>query len=384
MMFLLKSQDPTGHLQETGNSETDSQPYPGQRTLPALQPTREALELTPVASPCVPSGADQGCAAEHADHKRRERLAELTQVHLEKAKNLHVGIQSASSQDLVHEQTEDPSNTLQSLQEKEQTPGSGIKAASAKGLHVSPKRVSDREVQLEEDNAQLKLALAEQSEHFTRLTRELENLRDSEQKLRAEKGAMYAENVACKHKLNELECELQQIRSTGERRRSLDRQQSERLKSLTLELQRFESNSTKLRSEVEMVTTENIELKQQLSELQERVNGFTKAYPKFSQVFRTGSSQSLSASTKARDEIDARLLEFLSVSKCPLRFRRVNRGWYQFFTVGVPMKPALAKHVEVSIVNGKLMMRMEASTHDPGWNGGRPGAVERFVAAFSS
>jgi len=41
------------------------------------------------------------------------------------------------------------------------------------------------------------------------------------------------------------------------------------------------------------------------------------------------------------------------------------------------------RYVEVSIVNGKLMVTMEPSTHEPGWNHGKPGPIEKFVAKFA-
>jgi len=36
--------------------------------------------------------------------------------------------------------------------------------------------------------------------------------------------------------------------------------------------------------------------------------------------------------------------------------------------------------VSACFVNGKLMVKYEPSTHDPGWNNGKPGPIERFVA----
>eukprot|EP00971_Amphidinium_carterae_P112321 2224809-Amphidinium_carterae.1 len=84
------------------------------------------------------------------------------------------------------------------------------------------------------------------------------------------------------------------------------------------------------------------------------------------------------------DDIDRRLADFLENSKCELLFRRVNRGWYQFWPASSPFKRGVARHVSVSFVNNKLMMTMEPSPTDKGWNNGKPGSIEKFVAAFGT
>jgi len=81
-----------------------------------------------------------------------------------------------------------------------------------------------------------------------------------------------------------------------------------------------------------------------------------------------------------KDDIDARLNDFLDRSGCQLSFRRRNKGWYSFRVEGERQD----RSVEVSITNGKLMAKVEPSTHDPGWNNGKLGPIERFVAHFSS
>mmetsp|Transcript_99708 Transcript_99708/g.155882 ORF Transcript_99708/g.155882 Transcript_99708/m.155882 type:complete len:412 (-) Transcript_99708:104-1339(-) len=85
----------------------------------------------------------------------------------------------------------------------------------------------------------------------------------------------------------------------------------------------------------------------------------------------------------AKDEIDGRLYEFLDRADHDLVFRRLNRGWYSFRNEGDRGPASHDRSVEISIVNGKLMARLEPSTHDPGWNNGKLGAIERFVAAMS-
>lgn len=83
------------------------------------------------------------------------------------------------------------------------------------------------------------------------------------------------------------------------------------------------------------------------------------------------------------DEIEPRLREFLEKSKCNLQFRQLNRGWYAFRRADDSSRNAEERSIEVSIVNGKLMVTLQPSTHDAGWNNGKPGPIERFVAKHS-
>eukprot|EP00927_Polykrikos_kofoidii_P063781 TRINITY_DN5866_c0_g1_i1.p1 TRINITY_DN5866_c0_g1~~TRINITY_DN5866_c0_g1_i1.p1 ORF type:complete len:569 (-),score=111.96 TRINITY_DN5866_c0_g1_i1:100-1806(-) len=86
------------------------------------------------------------------------------------------------------------------------------------------------------------------------------------------------------------------------------------------------------------------------------------------------------AAGKRHDEVDTRLHEFLERGDTGLLFRRLNRGWYAFRRSDEPGPRSLDRNVEISIVNNKLMARFESSTHDPGWNNGKLGPIERFVA----
>ena len=86
----------------------------------------------------------------------------------------------------------------------------------------------------------------------------------------------------------------------------------------------------------------------------------------------------------AKDEIDSRLLDFLEQSNCALTFRRMNRGWYAFRRMDDVCPASGDRCVELSLVNNKLMAQVEVQTHERGWNNGRPGAIERFVAHFAS
>jgi len=83
------------------------------------------------------------------------------------------------------------------------------------------------------------------------------------------------------------------------------------------------------------------------------------------------------------DEVEPRLREFLEKTACLMDFRQLNRGWYAVRPTN-PRDPSIDdRYVEVSIVNGKLMVTMEPSTHEPGWNHGKPGPIEKFVAKYA-
>eukprot|EP00929_Paragymnodinium_shiwhaense_P112918 TRINITY_DN8118_c1_g1_i1.p1 TRINITY_DN8118_c1_g1~~TRINITY_DN8118_c1_g1_i1.p1 ORF type:complete len:353 (+),score=71.24 TRINITY_DN8118_c1_g1_i1:148-1206(+) len=85
----------------------------------------------------------------------------------------------------------------------------------------------------------------------------------------------------------------------------------------------------------------------------------------------------------AKDEVDIRLQDFQQRTQCGLIFRRMNRGWYAFRRADDP--PYVGeRNVELSIVNGKLMARLEPSSNEPGWNNGKLGGIERFVLSMSS
>mmetsp|Transcript_83233 Transcript_83233/g.222488 ORF Transcript_83233/g.222488 Transcript_83233/m.222488 type:complete len:250 (+) Transcript_83233:3-752(+) len=71
--------------------------------------------------------------------------------------------------------------------------------------------------------------------------------------------------------------------------------------------------------------------------------------------------------TVPTDPTDVRLEEFMSGITCPIRFHRINQGLYRFG----------ATQVELEIVNQKLMART-----DDGWNRGKLGPIERFIAQF--
>jgi len=85
----------------------------------------------------------------------------------------------------------------------------------------------------------------------------------------------------------------------------------------------------------------------------------------------------------SKDEVDARLLEWLDRNECDLEFRRLNHGWYAFRHIEDRLPLTNDQTVELRIVNNKLMAKLEPTTHDAGWNNGKLGPIERFVAAFS-
>lgn len=85
-----------------------------------------------------------------------------------------------------------------------------------------------------------------------------------------------------------------------------------------------------------------------------------------------------------RDEVDNRLRELVEHMQCTLTFRKVNRGWYAFRRRDETGPQSADATVEISIVNGKLMAKLEASTHDRGWNNGKLGTIEKFIATYSA
>jgi len=98
---------------------------------------------------------------------------------------------------------------------------------------------------------------------------------------------------------------------------------------------------------------------------------------------RGNASQRAPQPPSAKDEIDGRLHEFLERSDCGLLFRRLNRGWYAFRRKDERGPTSNDRSLEISIVNGKLMAKLEPSTHDSGWNNGKLGTIERFCASMS-
>lgn len=77
---------------------------------------------------------------------------------------------------------------------------------------------------------------------------------------------------------------------------------------------------------------------------------------------------------KPKDEIDRMLMEFIKETQCPMKFNRVNKGFYD--TAG--------HHIELSIISGKLMVKLEGTSVDLQWNRGKFGPIERFVAAYDT
>lgn len=114
--------------------------------------------------------------------------------------------------------------------------------------------------------------------------------------------------------------------------------------------------------------------------LAERQGLGTQSNPGSSARGTVGLASGRRGSMSAKDEIDGRLHEFLERFNCGLTFRRLNRGWYSFRCNG----DRADRSAEISIVNGKLMARLEPSTHDPGWNNGKLGNLERFVTAMTA
>lgn len=100
---------------------------------------------------------------------------------------------------------------------------------------------------------------------------------------------------------------------------------------------------------------------------------------------RSKESPGASRPASAKDDIDSRLLDYVARSQCSVVFKRLNRGFYAFYRRGDEATSVSAdRTIEISIVNGKLMVKMEPSTTHPGWNNGKVGPIERFVLKMSA
>lgn len=153
-------------------------------------------------------------------------------------------------------------------------------------------------------------------------------------------------------------------------------QQQEKIALLTQEVQTSHQNGARLSSEVETASQELVQL---LEEVQ-----VERAARERAEALLAEQQQAQLISPAARrgqkDEVEPRLREFLEKGKCNLIFRQLNRGWYSFRRADEKGPQSNDRHVEISIINGKLMVKLEATTHDPGWNFGKPGPIEKFVA----
>jgi len=152
--------------------------------------------------------------------------------------------------------------------------------------------------------------------------------------------------------------------------------QEQRISDLNVELQASREAGTQLTSEVESARSELSSLIQELQ--------MEKAARERAETVMAEQQQamlSLPAGRRgSRDEVEPRLREFIEKSKCNLIFRQLNRGWYAFRRADEKGPQSNDRHVAISIINGKLMVTLEPSTHDPGWNFGKPGPIEKFVA----
>lgn len=153
-------------------------------------------------------------------------------------------------------------------------------------------------------------------------------------------------------------------------------QQQDKISLLTQEVQTSHQNGARLSSEVETAS-------QELSQLLQEVQAERAARERVEALLAEQQQAQLSSPANRRgqkDEVEPRLREFLEKAKCNLIFRQLNRGWYSFRRADEKGPQSNDRHVEISIINGKLMVKLEATTHDPGWNFGKPGPIEKFVA----
>lgn len=321
--------------------------------------------------------------------------------------------------------------------------------ASASGLSLEPQRVqaSAKECQLESENARLRHELQAQSKHLTCLERELTSLRESELKLQEQmKHVESLEKELITLRASEQRLQDLSVSASSEilnlRSRVAELEEEQRMPQVLLQaaagagglglLDEAAAEIADLKRQVAELQSDQVQCERLQSALPESTRPVERqisAPPVVYKASRASDADEVCVQAdadsgiaildsfemdrsfmphvdectppgkarfakafqrpraKAVDDIDERLLTFLESTPCSLQFRRINRGWYQFWplALGVSSKPghADAKHVELSIVNGKLMARMEPLSLDPGWNKGRPGAIERFVAAVT-
>jgi hypothetical protein len=152
--------------------------------------------------------------------------------------------------------------------------------------------------------------------------------------------------------------------------------QEQRISDLNVELQSSREAGTQLASEVESARGE---LSSLIQELQTEKAARERAETVMAE--QQQAMLSLPAGRRgSQDEVEPLLREFIEKSKCNLIFRQLNRGWYAFRRADEKGPQSNDRHVTISIINGKLMVTLEPSTHDPGWNFGKPGPIEKFVA----
>lgn len=177
------------------------------------------------------------------------------------------------------------------------------------------------------------------------------------------------------------------LREANENRETLRKE----VESLRAERQQLSSELELLRMEREGMAPES---RVEIEEVRASKGRVTPTPPGTSTPSRFGArppagrqrslSNNAPTSRVAKDEIDSRLLDFLDQSDCALTFRRMNRGWYAFRRMDDVGPISGDRCVELSLVNNKLMAQVEVQTHERGWNNGRPGAIDRFVAHFAA
>jgi len=152
--------------------------------------------------------------------------------------------------------------------------------------------------------------------------------------------------------------------------------QEQRINDFNMELRASREAGHQLAAEAESARTELSSLMQELE--------MERAARERAEIFMAEKQQAMlsvpGGRRGSRDEVEPRLREFIEKSNCNLIFRQLNRGWYAFRRADEKGPQSNDRHVAISIINGKLMVTLEPSTHDPGWNFGKPGPIEKFVA----
>jgi hypothetical protein len=201
----------------------------------------------------------------------------------------------------------------------------------------------------------LRRSLITQEETLSRLSNELATTKEHERTLRAQSGAVREKLEAVSQELVSEKTSREQAEAT------LAELQSHYAVAMT-------PRPTRASPAIEEASRE-----------------FVKVGGEVSYARRGWPTTNISRAGGKLDEVEPRLREFLEKTSCLMDFRQLNRGWYAVRPTDPrdPSKWIYDRYVEVSIVNGKLMVTMEPSTHEPGWNHGKPGPIEKFVAKYA-
>lgn len=248
-------------------------------------------------------------------------------------------------------------------------------------------RTQNREASMQAEIDQLRRTMAQQDDKISQLTKDLRASREAEGRLQSEAEVARAETAQITEEL----LRERELREEAEAIAAEQQQMTAKAAALASHegTPRKSSNNTQGTSwsgRSASLTAANRDRRNRRSQdstspVPELPRG--SATPSVPPQFSGSASRRCSPNGRSptgKDDIDSRLNEYLDRAECNIHFRRLNRGWYAFRRPNDDTD----RNVEISVVNGRLLVRVEPSTHDPGWNNGKLGPIERFVSTFSS